>query len=608
MYRNFTAAERDKLCSHEGLIENNNQLKQKPKTMKRQGSHSGGENVHNSLIRQDEKNYAIQPNQGDETPGGTKRLKKSISGVHESSQRSLVFSSKERTQKENSINGAEQQNEIDRQQKKTTENDMNYRGQEISSHALHYAAEQHLPPIRITCDPKINDHSQGISLIKQIFLYIEKEFRQINKKYKHSLGFEYWFVDKNGNLVCFTREPELFVYLCDVKHYPKVIQSINISPEIPKHLPPQYSVILKSVSNSINYDDLLDEIKNICPSVFKLEELNGTRREQSRHIRLDLKDKCEYEKIIGEGVLSIYGQFIEVNEFLAPPRLLICTKCNDPGHIRKNCTFAYDACRRCGHDRSEGEHNECQKHCHHCDSDDHMATDFKCPYIAEYRKKLVFKLKQHPELLPPNIQLFVPTECRQRGESKVKTMCNREQQNQPYVYDPEVWNSLPQAISKMPYRHAAAVNVTNNSVDNSHMWEEIKRTRNDYESLKSEMEKNDAEVKVKFEQQNIHFQQALSIATQLVQQQTRMLEQFTKVINETLSTVQKVVISIDGLKNNGGQKETISALLQTCQSLTDQFNTFIQQMNFQYVQIFPLIMNKRNEEVNMPQDVTIRND
>ncbi|CAF1374937.1 unnamed protein product [Rotaria sordida] len=418
---------------------------------KRQVSNSEDENDLHSLTTQNEDICLIKLNQNDQTPGGTKRRKKNVSGVHESSsQRSLIFIGKERTQKENSLGDVERQNKLNQQAKQNDEINVNCYDQEISLHALHYAVEQQLPPIKINRDPKINNHSQGVLLIKQLFLHIEKDFRQGNKMYKHSLGFEYWFVDKQGNLVCYTREPELYVYLCDIAHYPSLLLSINISPEIPKHLPPQYSVLLKPVSNSISYNDILDDIKSIYPSLFKLEEMNGTRKEQSRHIRMDLKDKHQYDKIINEGVLTIHGQLIEV-------------------------------------------------------------------------------------------------------------------------------------------------------------LDEIKKTNSECERLKMEMEKKDAEVKEKLEQQNRHFQQILVVATQLIHQQANMLEQFTKAVNETLSVVQQVINNNDGLKN-GGQKEVISSLINTCQSLIHHFNTSHQQQNLQNIQILPLIMNNRLEEVCMSQNMVIHNE
>ncbi len=75
----------------------------------------------------------------------------------------------------------------------------------ISQHALDFAVEQHLPPIHINCSPKLENHLKGKEIVKALFEYIEKHFRKINKHYKLPLGFEYWFINKNGDLTCFTK-------------------------------------------------------------------------------------------------------------------------------------------------------------------------------------------------------------------------------------------------------------------------------------------------------------------------------------------------------------------------------------------------------------------
>ncbi|CAF1648173.1 unnamed protein product [Didymodactylos carnosus] len=73
--------------------------------------------------------------------------------------------------------------------------------------------------------------------------------------------------------------------------------------------------------------------------------------------------------------------------------------CNYPGHIKKNCQSQIEICRRCGGDRKNvSDHKECVIKCHHCMSDDHQSTDYKCPRIAAYRKQLLMELKKRAEL------------------------------------------------------------------------------------------------------------------------------------------------------------------------------------------------------------------
>ncbi|CAF2965217.1 unnamed protein product [Rotaria sp. Silwood2] len=180
----------------------------------------------------------------------------------------------------------------------------------------------------------------------------------------------------------------------------------------------------------------------------------------------------------------------------------------------------------------------------------------------EINKKISFKIETKSRAITTKCAIFVPSECRQQGEPIMKMMFNRSHIaknstcNQPYIYNPEAWSSLPQPKVKMPYGHETQTYITNNNMNNLQMLDEIKRTSNECERLKLEMEKQDAEAKEKIEQQNKQFQQILVVATQLIQQQANMLEQFTKVVNETLAVVQTAVNNNDGLKSGGSQKKS----------------------------------------------------
>ena len=77
----------------------------------------------------------------------------------------------------------------------------------ISQHALQYAVENHLPPMKIECHPKISDNLHAKDIIKNLLAGMEKEFKTLNKGFSHSLGFDYWYTDQNGDLVCFTKHP-----------------------------------------------------------------------------------------------------------------------------------------------------------------------------------------------------------------------------------------------------------------------------------------------------------------------------------------------------------------------------------------------------------------
>ena len=335
---------------------------------------------------------------------------------------------------------------------KNKSNGMNSLNMPISQHALLYAVGNHLPPIKINCQPKIMQNQQGTEIVTDLFKFIEKNFHQLNKNYKYPLGFDYWYIDKNGDLICYTKHTELFVYLCDPQNYPTSLANINISQSKPRHLPSQHSIVLKYIPNYITLDEIKTEVETYIKSMFNMEDMRGSMNEKSRHVRLELTSLEEHQTILNNGGITINGHLIEAQEFLSPPRILICSKCNDPGHIRRNCKFQYDACRRCGKDRLIGNHNDCYICCHRCHQN-HLSTDYKCPFLVDYRRSLLIKLKDQPQILPPNIQIFIPTECRDRNTQNNRMICNPSDQLHknsskrcnalPFKLSSYNWPSLP---------------------------------------------------------------------------------------------------------------------------------------------------------------------
>ncbi|CAF3903586.1 unnamed protein product, partial [Rotaria magnacalcarata] len=108
--------------------------------------------------------------------------------------------------------------------------------------------------------------------------------------------------------------------------------------------------------------------------------------------------KKEYTAMLNSGKIFIFGQLYDVDEFLPSPKLLICSKCNQPGHVKELL--------------------------------------------------LIIELRKHHDLLPPDIQLFIPPEFREQGE-RTKIIFNKSAQNcqqrfdQQVIYDRNDFNLWP---------------------------------------------------------------------------------------------------------------------------------------------------------------------
>ncbi|CAF4341300.1 unnamed protein product [Didymodactylos carnosus] len=144
-----------------------------------------------------------------------------------------------------------------------------------------------------------------------------------------------------------------------------------------------------------------------------------------------------------------------VDEFLPAPKILICNRCNTPGHTENSCkNSTVDICRRCGENRTNlVAHKDCRVKCHHCGGP-HEFTDYKCKFIADYRRQLIEELKKHPECLPPDIQLFIPKGYRS-DEDRSKSiynksayeykqyLCQQKRQQQQHIFNLSDRNAWP---------------------------------------------------------------------------------------------------------------------------------------------------------------------
>ncbi|CAF4589736.1 unnamed protein product [Rotaria sp. Silwood2] len=270
---------------------------------------------------------------------------------------------------------------------------------------------------------------------------------------------------------------ELYVYLCKKERYPDELINIKINPIPPTHLPPQHTIILKWIKNTITDQDIKDELCINYKSIRSISTMNGTLNERTRHVKIAFLDKKDYDTLLNSQKINLMGQLYDIDEFLPAPQILICRRCNQPGHTKKVCqNSSFDICRRCDGNRTNiEEHKECPIKCHHYQAD-HLLTDYKCPLIDDYCRQIICELRKLPEKLPQHIQLFIPTEYRnQNDKEKIiqnKTMYHHQQQQQYYCRNDH--NQWPLLTST----------TTTNTTMNQNMNEIIKSFNDELVELK----------------------------------------------------------------------------------------------------------------------------
>ncbi|CAF2065187.1 unnamed protein product [Rotaria magnacalcarata] len=134
----------------------------------------------------------------------------------------------------------------------------------------------------------MNDQKKAAKFIQHFFKFIENNFYQQIHYHDRPTGFDQWWIDKEENIQGTTKVIDLYVFLCNPHRYPKEINNIKISRHPPKHLPPQRSVILKWIKNSISCNELKEELEIKVKSIYSIVDIIGIHNTRNRHVRIDI--------------------------------------------------------------------------------------------------------------------------------------------------------------------------------------------------------------------------------------------------------------------------------------------------------------------------------
>ncbi|CAF3833875.1 unnamed protein product [Rotaria sp. Silwood1] len=368
----------------------------------------------------------------------------------------------------------------------------------VNDHSISYATDLHLTPLRIKCNPTLSDKNTALKFVQEFFKRIENSFRKKHIDHRKTLGFDYWWINNDGDLVGITKDLSLYVYLCDIRHYPEYIDSIKLNPILPIHLPPQHVIVIKFVPNNYSFVDIEEDLKNRYSSVYHIEEMNGTRRMHSRHIRMDVYDKNEYNNILNSGTITLGD---------------------------------YERCRRCGNDRNHGDHKQCNVLCHHCGGD-HQANDYKCPILLNFRRNLIEKLRENPDKLPPHIQMFIPFDSRLRKTEKILFNQNVNEYNkksaQQFIYS----NSLHEwPILEKP-------------LNNCNYDKHLINLQNELEVHKLKYQLEIEKINNKIQQYSTNTQKSCVIMQTQINAQKEIIDSTSSIVNDLTLNINKNIINI----------------------------------------------------------------
>lgn len=473
---------------------------------------------------------------------------------------------------------------------------IDFHNYDINEQSISYAFETHLQPIVIECQPKLHSKEIATKLVSFFFKEIEKDFRQQYPNHRKPLGFDHWWQDADGTyLFGETKDVDLFIFLCDEKRYPAKIETIKITPNPPKRLPPQHTVVIKFVRNDIETDEIRREIKERYESTFTVENMIGTMRSNSRHIRVDFTEKKDYNSILNSGVIGIQGQLFNVDEYLPAPKILICTRCNQPGHVKKQCQLSFEKCRRCGEDRLNGnDHKICPMKCQHCGSKEHCSNDYRCPSLLHFRRQIVSEIRKRPNCLPAQVQLFIPVDCRPSGNSnRILSNPNPTTQKVKYLPTPDTiqaneWPNLPGRTHRQQMWDSSILNKQ------TIFDQTIKSFSNEISELRQKYLDDQRKIEQRFQEQIKNIQNGWLAIQNQVSTQNEMITTTCTLIKDILFdsclTFTNMMVSlINELKNNarnGDDKQRLELMDEHIKLMTikisdkkESYHHFQEQLN-----------------------------
>ena len=221
-------------------------------------------------------------------------------------------------------------------------------------------------------------------------------------------------------------------------------------------------------------------------------------------------------------------------EYLAAPRVLFCSKCNEPGHSKKQCTLSYERCKRCDNDRNDGEHKECEIKCHHCNND-HISIDFKCPAIKSYRCDLIQILQQQPEVLPEDIQLFIPSQYRRQSDRTLVNQNSHSYQTPTSQHlknrsNNEEWPVFTSSSSS--FNPFGKPSYAPNLMD--HIPLQLNQMENACSKAKEEYDKRNVKIKYQMKTSIVQIHSLIACFSTVIQKQNETMSILKNAINESL--------------------------------------------------------------------------
>ena len=198
-----------------------------------------------------------------------------------------------------------------------------------------------------------------------------------------------------NDLFLFVADRQSFSMLYDKDKWPPSGKSADGEKIYPNHLPPQFSIVLRNVPVEVSTCVLLDSFKKEYPDVASIHRISNKALQPTPLVRVDINNTDNIDYLLKRKFIYLNNARYSIMEYIAPAKVLVCSKCFQIGHFRRACPSTLEVCRVCGINVKDiKQHKDmCDKKqcCTRCKGP-HDSNDNRCPLIKSYRSVLTKSL------------------------------------------------------------------------------------------------------------------------------------------------------------------------------------------------------------------------
>ena len=261
---------------------------------------------------------------------------------------------------------------------------------EISTAATRYAQTRYPFP------PFIVRFSAGMVEAKQVAEEISIYFR---RQHQTDLDFINYRTSKakctnaDYDVLLYVKDANSFTHLLDQQKWPSTIGNENYTFLSTPPIPPQLSLIIKNVDFQMDMNEFINDLKAKYPDIKNVIRLKNKFQQDIRFMKMEFTSLDTRNQILATRKVNINYRVYDIEEYIAPASVLICSKCCGNGHFKRQCTQQNETCKTCGQSWPDLKQHVCtnKPKCIHCDGE-HLSSVTSCPIVKQYRAALTKRI------------------------------------------------------------------------------------------------------------------------------------------------------------------------------------------------------------------------